>query len=244
MPTSNPKVSAYIPQHLYDLFTVFCDERKVSMSKGVALLFSEYFGAEQVVDHLGKNQPTDLRLQELEEKVSSLLSGLNSELPNKIDNLSSQLEFLSARVRTLETTSEPLSSLSSKLRADDTTTSIESQNTSELPSEPLVIPQDNHENLDSLQGKPEPVLHSEPPVILEPLSSTVLSAKRFRLYKDTVRGKKRVMTSDEFYEWTKEKDDDSIAWKYVESPKKGYLPADELPSELLQRLVDWIDKNK
>ena len=49
MPTDNPKVSGYIPQHVYDRFKTFCEERGISMSQAVAVIFAEYFGLDLLV---------------------------------------------------------------------------------------------------------------------------------------------------------------------------------------------------
>ena len=50
MSTSNPKVSAYIPQHIYDSFKSFYEQRGISMSQAVAVIFAEYFGLDSSVD--------------------------------------------------------------------------------------------------------------------------------------------------------------------------------------------------
>ena len=44
MPTDKPKLSAYIPQSVYDRFKQFQDERQLPMSQAVAVILVEYFG--------------------------------------------------------------------------------------------------------------------------------------------------------------------------------------------------------
>lgn len=47
MPTDNPKISAYVPQLVYDTFKQFQDERGISMSQAVIVILAEYFGIQQ-----------------------------------------------------------------------------------------------------------------------------------------------------------------------------------------------------
>lgn len=64
MSTINPKVSAYIPQHIYDPFKLFCKKRGLSMSQGVALIFSEYFALD--LSEVPKNSTSGLLIERIE----------------------------------------------------------------------------------------------------------------------------------------------------------------------------------
>lgn len=273
MPTTNPKVSGYIPQHLYDFFTAFCEERGVSMSKGVALLFAEYFGVDQSAVRPDDATLVTARLQDLEEKMSSLLSSPNNELLGKINDLSYQVEALSKKVQVLEE-SKPSSSLPSEPLIQSTLdisepvvykTEPPNELLSELPievkvfqggqdsqgsfwggssSEPLLVYQSSDIDLAQEQGSLDSSSESEPLQEIKPIPGGKLSQLRFGLNKDTVSGKKRSSkTFQEFIEWTREKDPDGIAWMSVNVPSVGYLPAEELPSELKSKLLEWIAEN-
>ena len=61
MPTENPKVSAYVPQPIYDHLLAFKADRNLSVSQAVIAILEEYFG-------LGKVDHTAQRLEELEGK--------------------------------------------------------------------------------------------------------------------------------------------------------------------------------
>lgn len=76
MPTNNPKVSAYIPQDVFDRFQLFCKEKKISMSQAVAVIFTEYFEIEPQVNFSG-GLLLD-RIKDLELKVDELM-GLKNE---------------------------------------------------------------------------------------------------------------------------------------------------------------------
>lgn len=110
MSTNKPKISAYVPRHLYDCFKAFCEERGVTMSQGVAVVLAEYFGLEQSVEHEKStsgllveriealeqkfaelNQSVETRLKALEEKLiynSSSLSNLPNNTQNSKDGIS------------------------------------------------------------------------------------------------------------------------------------------------------------
>ncbi len=80
------------------------------------------------------------------------------------------------------------------------------------------------------------------PITFEPISAVHLSKKRFGLGTSTMASYKRTHTVEELTRWTEEKDPDNIAW-VISSDNKGYIPKDELPSELLGKLQEWINTN-
>lgn len=79
---------------------------------------------------------------------------------------------------------------------------------------------------------------------IQPISGKKLS-KRFRLNPDTVSGAKGRYKKDvqSFTDWTRQRDPDKIGWKPVETPVPGYVPADELSSELRDKLLSWMREN-
>lgn len=76
---------------------------------------------------------------------------------------------------------------------------------------------------------------------IEPVKGLNLGS-RLGVSKNTPAGYKREHSVDEFATWSKKKDPDNIAW--IPNPNgKGYLPKDELSSELFNKLQNWIAKN-
>lgn len=84
-------------------------------------------------------------------------------------------------------------------------------------------------------------LLGEPLFEIKPIPGVKLSKLRFNLPKDAIAGIKRKESAEKFAFWTKARDPDHIVWKYVESPSKGYIPAEELSSELQGKLLKWIE---
>jgi len=128
-----------------------------------------------------------------------------------------------------------------------------SEPVSPLPSEQL----ENHELSENVKGESAtgqeslsyseallfPILGNSPEEI-QPISARKLSKHRFGGSEHSVAGakKKYKNSPQEFIDWTKQKDPDGIAWKMVETPVPGYVPANELPSELQNKLLEWIRK--
>lgn len=249
MPTENPKVSAYIPQHIFNLFKAFYEERNLSMSQAVGLIFAEYFGVDQEVNHLGRTGLVLDRLQLLEEKVSNLLSGLGSELPDTVAELFGHLDALDKRMLALEESKLP-SVLPGELPIESLTLpEVEVKDEYEQNSRPDVDYEVNQEDsntylLESFSNPLESLL-GVPSDEMKPIPGNKLSHLRFGLSKDTVSGSKRNYKNspEKFIDWTRDKDPDGIPWKYVEFPERGYVPAEELSSELKSRLLQWISEN-
>jgi len=128
MTTENPKVAGYIPQEIYDALTQFKEDHgHKSISQALTYILSDYLGVEKKVNYQG-NLPLDDkfvtldRFNELEARVSSLLS-----------------ELLSESVKIIE---KKISELHSELRSELLNTALPSKPLSKLPvdklpSEPL-----------------------------------------------------------------------------------------------------------
>ena len=87
------------------------------------------------------------------------------------------------------------------------------------------------------------------PINISPLQPLVGKTLALRLnVTEGVLSKGRVkMASDAFYDWLKEKDPDGIQWIPVEKTekfRKGYVPTEDTPSELLDKLLTWRIQNK
>jgi hypothetical protein len=256
MGTDNPKVSAYIPQILKDRLKEFREERDgISESQAVTIILAEYF---QMPEVLGRSLTgssaggvTLARMEALEEKLATLAvppSSIPSELLGKVEQLSVLVESLEKRIETLEH-GGLLNRLKNELQEADLVAAA--QEVEEVISQgELLLEVDALPTNESVDNKQLELIEStssnllsEPLEEISPIPGTKLSELRFGRGKDTLSGVKRKMTPERFTEWTIEQDPDDIAWKYVESPSKGYVPANELPSELKSSLLKWIKEN-
>jgi len=272
MGTDNPKISAYVPQILKDRLKEFREGRdNISESQAVTIILAEYFQIPEVLGRSLTGSlvggVTLARIEALEEKLATLaapLSSIPSELLGKIEQLSVLVESLEKRIETVEH-GGLLSRLKSELQEADLVAAAkeieEVISQGELPLEVDALP--TNESVDNKQLEliestssnllSEPLKEIKPiPAIklselrlgeIRPIPGTRLSELRFGRAKDTLAGVKKKMSPERFIEWTREHDPDKIAWKQVENPAKGYVPADELPSELKSSLLKWIKEN-
>jgi hypothetical protein len=246
MPTNNPKVSAYIPQGVFDRFQLFCKEKEISMSQAVAVIFTEYFEIEPQVNSSG-GLLLD-RIKDLELKVDELM-GLKSGITG------TQVEL--GRIE-VSLPNEPLNSLEIASYEDGVVvynghgdlSELDGSSPSELKSEPFApIGFEPHEcdavdqkDLSELNhGLPdEPFKELEVKIAgdlvnQQKLSISVpeaiggISARELsvRLSCDNSNlGKKAKSLGKDFINWSKKKDPEGIAWEYREQDKKYYpLPA-------------------
>jgi hypothetical protein len=177
---------------------------------------------------------------------SELVGGIPSELLTNSDLPGTE----SPEVESLEV----LENVEAPLAAGDLPEISPSEPVSTLPSEQL----ENHELSENVKGETatgeESLSYSEVPLFpipgnspkeIQPISARKLSKHRFGGNEHSVAGakKKYKNSPQEFIDWTKQKDPDGIAWKMVETPVPGYVPANELSSELRDQLLTWIREN-
>lgn len=82
MPTDNPKISAYVPQHIYDRFKVYQEEQGLSMSQAVTSILTDYFSQSEPTVNEPEEVPKPIsveRFEELEKKVNLLLNVIPPE---------------------------------------------------------------------------------------------------------------------------------------------------------------------
>lgn len=326
MSTNNPKVSAYIPQHIYDSFKSFYEQRGISMSQAVAVIFAEYFALDSSVDQksstsgllverVGLLEQELANLKELVQKhlqvggavqekehlvvhdssspeaVSSDVAEPTSVIPSEplgdgglpeaeLPEVLENVEALSAEGDLPENTpSELASGLQGELFRNGDLAETESAEVKlpevienvetplagsdipeiapgelarDLPNEPLdknELPEKVKPQTATAQESlsyPEVPLFPIPgnsPEEIQPISGKKLS-KRLNLSPDAVSGKKnKVKDVQSFTNWTRPRDPDKIGWKPVETPVPGYVPADELSSELRDKLLIWMREN-
>lgn len=132
--------------------------------------------------------------------------------------LASFVEQVESRLTALENTTQNKSEL---LVEPSTETKLQDQDVSEIPLNLL----------------------GEPLQKISPIPGIKLSKLRFGRPEAAIAGIKRSKSVEELTEWTRKYDPDGIAWKFVESPMKGYVPVEELSSELKSKLLSWIKEN-
>ena len=219
MPTKNPKISAYVPQEIYDKFKAFQGERNLKMSQAVAVILAEYFELEYVV-----TQPKGVevggvtlgRVEALEKKLEDFIDSVEQRFQNFSSSLSSELPVDQSG----NDVGQPLLDMLSVIEDN-------SGSKSELPCELPV--QEPIKLIKALK--------------LNPIPGTKLSELRFGLGKSSLASAKSKRSTEKFTEWTKSKDPDGIAWRYIEKPTKGYLPVEELSEELMSSLLEWVKNN-
>jgi hypothetical protein len=79
MPTDNQRVAGYIKPQVYDRFIEFCEEKEITVSKGLNIIIAEYFGMEDDLDdRLQIGGVTLAEFEELKKKVNELSNILNN----------------------------------------------------------------------------------------------------------------------------------------------------------------------
>jgi hypothetical protein len=92
MPTDNKKISAYVPDAVYDRFIQYKDERNISMSQAAIEIFADYFGI-------------NLNPTISNESTGELLSRVDI-LEKELAGLKNHFVLLSERVDLMQSTSE------------------------------------------------------------------------------------------------------------------------------------------
>lgn len=223
MPTDNPKVSAYVPQAIKDRLTQFREEFSISESQAVTKILAEYFGMTEVLSRssegvagvtLAGMEAIEVKLASFMQQVENRLTALENTTQNKSELLVVQEEL-----------------------SEDSQFKDDSPN--ELPVE--LLPK--FELLDQDISEAPVNLLGEPIEEISPIPGLKLSSLRFGRPKNAIAGIKRSRSTEELAEWTRQQDPDGITWKFVESPSVGYVPAEELSSELKSSLLKWIKEN-
>lgn len=128
MPTENPKISAYVPQVVYDRFKQFQEERGLSMSQAVIELLAEYFDI-----NLADNS--------IKEYTGGLPSRI-SQLEQLISDLKQSYVYLSEKVDLMQSTSKLPT-----IKSDNTFANYQSEPLSGIPESFLFSSSVNLANL-------------------------------------------------------------------------------------------------
>ena len=211
------------------------------------------------------------RFEALENKLSELNSSLLSELDKLVEQRFSSLrsELLSSLPKHIESeaisvesssVSEPLDELPSELLKNEPLIEADSIPVkSETPSESS--DKSSHLQLkfiDSVLEKEDSKVEDLiPKSISEQLNSTLpessksiqtrLLANRLNVKPELISKRKKEKSEEELYDWLQGKDPDKISWQPAGGSLKGYskgwIPAEDTPSELLSKLSEWLAAN-
>lgn len=260
MPTKNPKVSAYVPQKVFDQFKQFYEEHNLSMSHAVTRIFSEYFKIDPKVSNLRIYEAVLNRLTALEQKLSDnngLLSEPDSELLRRLNQLTDLVASLEQRLASLESAALQLEELQEveipkAIEQTESTQQLELiSSTSEPTSKPLVEQlklignetiNSTSEPLNELPKISEIELEDKPEIKV-PFEAIAL---RLGWGVKSLRTQKSKQTEEDFFLWVAKKDRDKIYWceSAMDGRRKLYSPVSGTPSESLGKLRIWVEENK
>lgn len=257
MATNNPKVSAYVPEPLKERLTQFRESRGLSESQAVTIILAEYFQMPEVLgrpsEGLTPGGVTLARMEALEQELASFAKSVEQrfqELGTSIKEFSElpvnqgrQEEIILNQANADLLSHKPLGELPSGVKVFQASQASQGSLWGRSLSEPSFPQQSKNANLAQEESSSIGSTESKLPQEIQPIPGVKLSTLRFGIKNSTFRGSKSSKSNEDFIEWTRKKDPDGIPWKYVEAPLNGYVPAEELPSELLGRLLKWINEN-
>lgn len=243
MPTENRRVAAYLPKNIDKQLEIFKTERGLKGdSPAIIAILEAFFGVSQEVAYLSDSETTNFtsRIEAVEQRLSQIKDELLSELRGELKSYLKS-ELVSEPLE-LELKNEP----NSKLQ-DEVSQPIQQLEIVESSQESTSLLEDSDEKesveanalRDELASELPLNLLSEP--LIKPITGTLL-ARRLNYHRDNLSKVKSKLSEEEFYQWTITKDPDGIAWKFLKGGRK-YLPANELPDELLGKLLSWIKQN-
>lgn len=236
MPTENPKISAYVPQVVYDRFKQYQEERQLSMSQAATEILAHYFELNLQFPNKESTSGLPSRLNEIEQSLEDL-KNLYTQLASKVDQIKTTSELQSEPKSNVPNSiiSEPLSESKSKLLTDNSESEAKSELLGNLQSE---LPEEEHLEVPvqlNLVDSPSNSLSS----LLKELS---LSARKLGERLSTSRyiiGAERKKASvEEFANMTFQKDPDAIKWVYSDQ-LKSYVPYGDMSPEQVESLKSW-----
>ncbi len=194
------------------------------------------------------------------EKDNSLLDELSSELSN--ESLTQELEqdILPSELESEPSVNEEREAEKDSIESLGTSEEQASESTVGLPSELPNVSDSSVKNggdesdkpgrntaisLTEQQGSSLPTNLLGEPLINErfkPIHGKQV-ARRWNGSYGNLQNQKSKLSPEDFVKWLTKKDPDHIDWKPIDKPKGHYLPASELSSEILGRLLKWLEDN-
>jgi hypothetical protein len=236
MPTQNPKISAYVPQIVYDKFKQYEKEQGVSMSQAVIELLSNYFGIDLSSYTIKSTGGLQSRLEFLENEFTQMKTAFTklSEEVDRINFISSSPE----KNKFLEEDPEIHLHKSSDIKPEVVEISSNIENNFEqhvsqgianytdlkldlLKSESASQTSLKNEPLFRLQSElPDDIANKNIDDAIAPLKISEI-AERFGL-SQAMLNKASKYPIDKQIEYTASKDKDQRPWVYSQSKKRFY----------------------
>ena len=86
MPTENPKISLYVPQHIYDRFIEYKEESGLSMSQAGTVLLAQYFGIEDTIKDIAEGVTVGGVTLDRVEKIEDEIKQLKEQIKNLVNH--------------------------------------------------------------------------------------------------------------------------------------------------------------
>ena len=239
MPTENPKISAYVPQVVYDRFKQYQEERQLSMSQAVTEILAHCF--ELNLEFPKKEFTSELpsRLIEIEQSLEEL-KGLYTQLASKVDHIQTTSKLLYSNTlnnvdHQIPVISESLSELKSKLLTDSSESEAKSELLGKLLGE---LPKEQHSEVPVQLNLVDSQSNSLSGSLKELSLSGVKLAERLSIDRTTLGTHRKKDSEEEFANMTSQKDPDAIKWVYSDQ-LKSYVPYGDLFLEQVENLKSW-----
>ena len=195
---------------------------------------------------------TEINISDVEQKIS--------EVNQRVDDLVESLNNVRQQITSLDTKPnndlaewiKQIKSFESRLSTVEktkTNADINGQLPLDLGTKIAVEVADNDAPQVPLIVNTNPITEQSTSSITEVQNelSVKLLAKRLSINSKTISTKKKEKPKEEVYNWLQGKDPDKISWKPVGGDLNervtGWIPDKDTPSELLNRLQEWIVAN-
>jgi len=247
MPSTKPKVFAYLPQELYEQVTSFKIERELnSDSQAVIAILSEYFGSE-IIDQSKSNNAIE-RMEILLNQYQIKAESSYRECTRRINTLevALNLERRTNPAYTVEISGEVVEETTGSVpgeleetiggvpgELEKTTGSVPGELEETIGS----VPGELEETIGSVPGELEETIGGVPGELEETTGLSQLSLAKRLGYTD--RHVRKMEKEGKLKQWSKEKDPDHISWEL--RGKKYYPARDAEESELTSELPSMLE---
>ncbi len=236
MSTKNRRVATYLPNELSSKFEAFKTEREVGDSQALVLILSEF---------LGGDRQKELDTSELDGKLSIVRSELKSEL---LIELTQTIEAQIGKLLSELSSSSP-SSKTEDVKNGSSLPNSPQNNSSVIQLDWIKLGEEKDDVAIGAEAANEDSQADVERVDLLPLEAHItlqsnILANRLGVGRTAISSNKKNMPEQEFYDWLKQKDPDSISWEPVGGDlkvySKGWIPSKDTSSELLSELQKWV----
>lgn len=224
------KISAYVPEELYECLEKDKEEAKISLSQVIIAALANHYNIEVTVGKsgrrvtLGGETATVQRVEALENKFAEFSSNITEQIEQVLSAIQSNKKSTNGKVVNHKQTVKEASRVKNESIDKFLTNSVIEYEGNQLSCLPIE------------SAKTEQELQ------ITPLTGRLLG-KRLKVGKDTPAQQKRKKSSEEFCKWSIQKDLDDIGW--IPNPDgTGYIPSKEITQEQLKILEEWIKNNE